>query len=160
MPLNREVLRRKLKRLAESPDPTITNPMGACCYFGIFKYWTKEYVCPIDNEKTIYDDMDRTAALVLLGECRSEMKYIKRKSIRLDEREFCRRCCPLVETPRLFLVIEYTDRIHRYIIKDSDVIRKLRFFLKEEAVFVNDHQAEKSMKEFVSELEDALGLNT
>ena len=110
-------LQEMLSNIESSPAPE--KDVGAMCYMAAFTVTDErfEYVCPVCNQKTIYDlskkkagessdflGNDLTTARRLIKEIQ---KYAPAVSLR--ENNFCAKCYPKRGTPNLGIVIHYDN---------------------------------------------------
>lgn len=156
---SREEIEKKLTKLAKSPAPTSLKP-GAMCYDMAGPPERVEYVCPICGEKTLYTD-DKTYFIFYdLQTCRTAITSIEGLDIRLDEKQFCKKCSPDVTKPELCLNIYYKGEEapqHSCNISAEDVDLLYEFMSgKNKHTSFNDH--EYPLKDYTPRLKELLGI--
>ena len=113
---------------------------GAMCYMIVPPAFYREYICPLDGEKTVYTTSSTKEVKILkdLIEIRRVIKYINSITdlliLKLDEQRLCHKCNPdLKEQERyLSLITIYPDgKEHVYNqIEVIDLYLLERFFYK------------------------------
>jgi len=154
--LSRTEIQNLLRNLAKSPVPPINKEPGAMCYKVAAPADRIEYVCPIDGSKTLYTDVAAYTIDRDLRSVRCIIKGLNNPSITLDESEFCRKCHPKMEHPRLALVIKYSDdkkplRIEGIYTQDAETIREL---LSGSLIHQGNYDEQTPLKDYIKRLED------
>ncbi len=158
-------IKTKLKRLAETAPPKDL-AFGAKCYSKSMPPETASYTCPECGEKTLYKaKADKYVNMNLLSyglnACRNEISLVKGVNIKLDESEFCKKCSPDVEIPRLCLLLNISntqDTIKRYNINYLD-IRLIREFLNDKLKHKNSFDFESPLVNYIERIQQLIGVN-
>lgn len=161
--LSRAALQDRLRELARSEAPKDLAP-GAMCYAPtVPKTYDKvEYVCPTCGEKTLYAVRDTVRFLEdLLPACRRRIQQVTQLPVRLDEKEFCRKCSPEVKAPALYLLLQFAGEADPRRVKDigPDDLVLLAEFLAGKKKHGDAGGAETTpLKNYVQRLEAILGV--
>jgi hypothetical protein len=158
---------QKLKHLAETSAPTNLS-FGAMCYeMAARDNSVLEYVCPICGEKTIYKrnkDSEKfsyiDSQIWNIYSCRQEIEKVKGINIKFDEKEFCSKCSPKTERPKLFLLVNIagqkdTTKISNFSYMD---IRILNEFLNDKLVHKTDNDGETALVNNIDRIKELLGI--
>ena len=103
---------KRLHELEKRKPPKVESFEGAMCYSPISPPDRFEYVCPICGERTLYatkngDRIGSGSVDCEIQSCRRKINEIKGAHVELDEAEFCIRCSPEVESPKLNIVVRF-----------------------------------------------------
>jgi len=148
-------------------EPPKNLRVGAQCYSTEGPSSVVQYVCPKCGEKTLYKLSEVADTLCInsfiereLESCRRIVKAIKNLNIILDESQYCRKCSPNVKSPKLALIVKYSDEeaLHRCEEITIDDLRLLNEFLSGEYKHVSDYDAETPLKNHVKRLSELLGV--
>jgi len=153
----REDIQQRLQKLADSKAPKLSMK-GAMCYVSVIVTENWEYICPKCGEKTIHKQI--YGAKDGLDSCRRAAKEIKKLHVKLDESQFCRKCSPDVENPRLALLVYYEGeerphRIENIGLRDLILIRQ---FLSGSKKYTDEYDKEWALKNYSKRLSDLLGV--
>ncbi len=156
---SREEIKKKLKKLVNSPAPVNLQP-GAMCYDMAGPPPTAEYICPKCGEKTLYTDNTTYLLQYELTSCRSAVAGMKGLGITLDESQFCRKCRPEIETPGLCIEISYygEEKPHQCCNISSGDLDILGEFIHGSKKHTSFNDAEYPLKDYAGRLEEMLGV--
>lgn len=153
--LTRDEIKSRLERIAEEEPPHCYGPM-AMCYSPASPPEEVVYTCPVCLHRTVHNDPDKAwdinATLEWkLEHIRDSITKIRGIEVTLDEREFCRRCSPGIETPSLRLLIKAGENQPRHTVgkigvEDIDLLIE----------FCNDERTHKGERDSCSPLKDHL----
>jgi hypothetical protein len=114
----RSELEQKLIALSKNPAPKEL-AMGAMCYKPAMPPKSADYTCPKCSEKTLYiietiENKNEAHQIiedirVTIPNCRRTLKTINGINISLDESQFCKKCSPDIQSPKLVLIITHED---------------------------------------------------
>ena len=153
-----QMLARIEKRVA--PEPR----QGAMCYEETIPPERVDYVCTVCGEKTLYAKQWETAVFLEreLGDCRRQVGALKRTismDLRLDERNFCRKCVPEANTNGLALVVRYEDgNTHTCSGVRMEDLLLIRGFLSGKDAYATWNEGEEPIKSRIPRLRELLGL--
>ena len=166
--LTHEEVKQQLEELAESEPPSEL-AVGAMCYEAVSPPDRVEYICPKCDEKTLYaldDEENRDYWSIIntvqenIPVCRRVLEHIDSVDMTLFESEFCEKCKPDVEQPRLGLVVRYPSSVepHRvWGVSANDCVLLDEFFSgKDKHTYSND--GEDPLKNHVERLSELLGV--
>lgn len=169
--MNRSTMRALLRKLADTPAPKV-EVICALCYAIADPPHRADYVCPSCGERTLYDDGEKKWYQILgkqryaeevecgIPACRCEFQELQKLAgdkITFDESQFCRKCCPDIQEPKLVLHVNYTgDEPHDVVDIDADDISLIRDFL--EGKLVHGGLDKIPLKERLPRLQELLGV--
>ena len=171
-PLSRAELAARLERLAASPLPTELAP-GAMCYVPALLMPPDAYVCPTCGERTFYSrpvgsggvgagDTESAYRILELGieNYRQEVAKLASLSVALDESQFCRKCSPDVQDPKLVLVTKPPGAAsaHRTVGVTSRDLVLLRRFAEGLNHHDYDRDGESPLKDYLPRIRELLGI--
>lgn len=163
--LTREEITKQLQKLKVSPPPKKLSP-GAMCYEVSERPDRTEYICPLCGERTLYST-DRQGGYsqdvlkaVDIPTCRGIVKSMTQLDLRLDEREFCRKCRPGVANPSLTLIIKYPGEQCPRLIKGITVtdLEILSEFLSGKDRHEGTQGIETPLSDYIPRLQEMLGV--
>lgn len=144
---SRAEIEKMLKRV-EIKEPLKTDSNGLCYYVGpLVDPETREYVCPVDGEKTVFKKDDREAdkgynATYEIIDMRRMVENLNSittlAKFSLDERRMCHKCFPGIKNNERFvtLVTKYPDgkevRYDKLLYED---LYNLKAFLIKEPIY-------------------------
>lgn len=114
-PVSKSVIYDRLVELSKSVTPTKLN-QGAMCYEMSAPLNRYEYVCPKCGEKTLYTSDNSLAETTSeIENYRQSVSRMNNLDITLDESQFCKKCCPDITNPALYINIKYADdpQVHK-----------------------------------------------
>ncbi|HEY3321151.1 MAG TPA: hypothetical protein VGP72_11845 [Planctomycetota bacterium] len=169
---SRADVEKRLQKRATAPAPTELK-VGACCYKPAAAEPKVDYACPKCGEKTVYavdnsaPEAQRTAQWSSvrtvnqdLPGCRRMIAKIReRLDAELDESQFCRKCSPGVETPKLVLIVKYPaePQPHKTVGVTLDDLQLVCEFLQGKDKHTYPNEGERPLKDFLPRLEQLLG---
>lgn len=169
--LTKEEVEKKLKILAKSTAPSNLS-QGAMCYKVAGPPDRVEYVCPVCGEKTIYaskseDNYDglyyQTAEIINkdIPECRRLEKEIREISIKVDEKQFCKKCSPKILNPELILIVKYKGQSEPNVVKgvSGNDLKLLWEFFNGQNKHSDNYDNETPLKNYLERLEELLGVS-
>lgn len=150
-----------LARLEAEEAPAIT--MGAMCYDVAGPPEVAEYVCPICQEKTLYNFSQSAFISWELAGCRRMAESINEHTefdVSLDERFFCDFCLPNTENENQSLVLrvlrdDQVEILNKVSITD---LRMLDSFLQGNLYYIDEYDAQYPIKEFSDRMRELLGV--
>jgi hypothetical protein len=171
--LDRKQIRALLKKLANTPPPQQTGHSFAMCYSTAPPPTRADYICPKCGERTVYDASNTVPPLEQAEQgmvnivnwqvkvCRRDIQEIRKvagNAISLDESQFCRKCSPKTNSPKLLLRISYKDGKNREIenVKHDD-LRILNDFVSGKLLNKDDRDWVSPLKESLPRLQELLG---
>jgi hypothetical protein len=172
--LDREQVRDLLKKLVNTPAPKDLKSSFAMCYNTAPPPTRADYVCPKCGERTVYDAGDNVPPLERadrdtipivqweIAACRRKMKGLQKvagDAMSLDEAQFCRKCSPKVNAPKLVLHVKYKGEKPRDIENiESEDLRLLQDFLAGKSVTEDDAGCKSLLKDDLPRLQELLGV--
>ena len=165
---NRNELKQKLIALSKSPAPSEL-AMGAMCYRPAMPPKSADYTCPKCGEKTLYsieNIENKNEGYQIIGtvnvgipNCRRTIKNIKGINITLDESQYCRKCSPDIQSPKLVLIIEHEDGKKHTVtgITNNDLIL-ISEFLSGSDKHKDEGDFETPLKKHIKRLSELLGV--
>ncbi|MBF0532597.1 MAG: hypothetical protein HQL23_05800 [Candidatus Omnitrophica bacterium] len=163
--MSRIDIQNALKKIdSNNPPPP---KMGAMCYEPGAVYKHKEYVCPLDGEKTMYATESKAFNTAISApEIRSLVKelgsLVKGISFSLDEKKLCAKCFPnIVDADRkIALIVQYSDgRTVRTEGVTAQDIRYLIGFFQDGLSYKTNNDGQEPLKEVEPRLKVLLGEN-
>ena len=166
--LKQEDVQRRLLDLSKSPAPTELAP-GAMCYKPAMPPKSADYTCPKCGEKTLYNletAEDRNQATKAIGavnvdipNCRRTIKLIKGLNVSLDETQFCKKCSPDIQSPKLVLIINYEGgKQHSVEGVTNDDLILISEFLSGSDKHKDSGDFETPLKNHIKRLKELLGV--
>jgi len=155
----REYIKEKLSALAESPDVKELKP-GAMCYAAVQNTDSIHYVCPKCGEKTLYTAAEGFFVARELSYCRGYAAAITEIELKLDESQFCKKCCPRVKNPELCIDYKFADdekTTEVCNINSNDLIL-IKEFLQGKDKHKTFNDGEEQLKLYVPRLRELLGI--
>jgi hypothetical protein len=164
---SKKQIEEKIKRLAETSPPENLS-FGAMCYIKtIVQYDTREYVCPICGEKTIYGKNVNTNKFEYIDgifweidACRREIEKVKGINIKLDESQFCKHCSPEIKNPELCLLVNIANLNDTTKVCNISYmeIRYIHEFLNDQLVHKGERESETPLINNIPRIKELLGL--
>jgi len=161
----RDEIRARLSQLEKSEPPTELKPQ-AMCYAPTVPLERADYVCPKCGEKTIFAaKADHTLDNVVgdvsgLPEMRRLIGRMPVPWMQLDESQFCGKCSPGIDVPKLFLVVRVPGQAEPR--KTADVgpedLLLLQEFLSGADKYTDAGGGEAPMKIYLPRIEELLGV--
>jgi len=146
-----------LKNLAKS-EPKDLKEMGAMCYSPVPIYRSADYICPVCGEKTIYTNYYASLIERELPYMRT-MANFKNMDIKLDESQFCKKCSPQIEEPKLCLIVKYEAEAEHITCDISrNDLKILNEFFGGSVVHKTFNDAEQPLKDYLVRIEELLGV--
>jgi hypothetical protein len=157
----RSVIKEKLESLANSPAPSDLKP-GAMCYAAMLERDSAEYVCPKCGERTLYTNSAGWFVRRDLPVCRTIADSIPAINLQLDESQYCKKCCPNIETPQLCLTYNLADdanETHICGIYPND-LKIMKEFMQGKNKHITENDGEVALKEYLPRLRELFGIKT
>ncbi len=160
--LSSEQINILLARLEAEEPPEIT--MGAMCYDMVGPPSVAEYVCPICQEKTLYDFSQSAFISWELEGCRRMAESINELTdfeVSLDERLFCDFCLPNTEKENQSLVLRVLNDDEVEILNKVSItdLRMLDSFLQGNLYYMDEYEAQFPLNEFSDRMRELLGVD-
>ncbi|OFY77589.1 MAG: hypothetical protein A2281_02025 [Bacteroidetes bacterium RIFOXYA12_FULL_38_20] len=162
---SKEDLIRKLIHLSMSPVPENLQ-QGAMCYSAMREPDSVSYICPQCSEKTLYTISDKDFYQISnivrynIHSCRSMAEKIKGLDLRIDEKQFCKKCSPDVVSPQLCLYThihgeEDTIKVSSISADDLEILQE---FLSGKLIHSGDRDEQTPLKNYIPQIERMLGI--
>lgn len=156
---NKSDIKTKLHILASTPAPKTERTMGAMCYAPIRMPTVVEYICPVDGEKTIYTNSLVYYVDAVIPQMRYMLSMIHGIHIELDESEFCRKCNPDIENPKVYLTTRIDENTSTKVaIYSATDLTLLQAFLNDRLVYSTGPDGDTPLKDQLKRLEEILGV--
>ena len=161
--LSRQEIKDKLVALANSTPPADIS-FGAMCYARVevtyFAELKDKYICPVCGEKTLYNRNKCGEIVSYIENCRTLADSIGSAGITLDESQYCKYCSPDIKTPTLCIDVMYPNdtNVYRTCPVTSEDLMLIREFLKGDDKHKTDNDGKIPMKNYLSRLEQLLGV--
>jgi hypothetical protein len=155
---SREDVELRLKLLAESSPPANLDP-GAMCYEMSMPPDRVEYVCPVCGEKTLYTTNDMYNEVENAVSCRQYVATIKNLDLRLEEKNFCRKCDPDTnQSPQVNLYIKYKGEEQEERVENisPEGLQLIQEFMSGDKTHSYFNDREEPLKNYVDQIRDLL----
>ena len=161
---SRSEIENMLKQIEKKDAPAMK--MGAMCYEPVMSAEYEEYVCPLDGEKTVYDQKIANAPVSIrnIVEMRRLVEQINSETnwadLKLDESRLCSKCFPGLksEDRYVLLVTKYPDgREHVYSKVSTEDLRILVGFFEEKLFYKTSTDGEVPLKDRAAQIREMLG---
>lgn len=155
----RSAIKEKLEALANSPAPDELKP-GAMCYAPRQERANIDYVCPVCGEKTLYAESTGWFIEYDLPKCRMFADSIPAINLRLDESQFCKKCSPGVNNPRLCIFYKLADDTQETHICNISVddLKIMKEFMQGKEKHSTFNDGEEAMRDFLPRLQELFGI--
>jgi hypothetical protein len=164
VPLSRDEIARRLRKLSEMPAPP-TQILGAMCYEPMAPASDQvRYVCPVDGTVVVFPVAHAQVARHA-QRIRQQLAEVRDLGldVSLDESDLCPKCrgSRPVTSPALTLVVRYPGeaQVHRYAQVLPEDVDLLREFLAGETVHRLSGPDTEPMRKWLSRLQELLGAN-
>lgn len=157
----RSAIKEKLEALANAPAPTELNP-GAMCYAAMIERDSAEYICPKCGERTLYTEGTGWFVHRDLSVCRTLVDSIPAINLQLDESQYCKKCSPNIEIPKLCITYKLADdanETHFCQIYPND-LKIMKEFMQGKDKHITDNDGQMALKDFLPRLQEIFGIKT
>ena len=170
--MHRSALRNLLNSLSKTKTPEFLG-IGAMCYYPTMPPDKIDYNCPKCGSKTHYENeiseleindkevkyYDLIESVYDIPNCHRTLKMIRKLDVSLDESQFCKKCSPDIEKPKLVLIVNYEeDKQHRIEGVTNEDLILINEFLSGSNIHKSDMDYETPLKDHIKRLSELLGV--
>jgi hypothetical protein len=155
----RSAIKERLEALANAPAPTELK-QGAMCYAAMLERDSAEFVCPKCGERTLWTENFGWFVRRDLPVCRALADSISAINFKLDDSQYCKKCNPNIEIPKLCITYKLADdaaETHLCDIYPND-LKIMKEFLQGKDKHLTEQDGEMAMKDFLPRLQILFGI--